>query len=67
MGDFKDNKPHGKGRWYLKNGNQIAGNYKQTVTPNEDPEDTRVNIKLDWQAGVGLADSAVHINKHEQF
>ena len=57
-GEFKDNKPNGNGKWVLKNGNQISGGYKQTVIPNEDPEDQRVNVKLDWQAKVGLLEAA---------
>jgi hypothetical protein len=39
----------------LKNGNKLIGGYKQTVIPNEDPEDQKINVKLDWQAYVGLA------------
>lgn len=48
----------------MKNGNQILGSYKQTVIPNEDPEDQKINIKLDWQAKVGLLEAASEVNKH---
>lgn len=48
----------------MKNGNQISGSYKQTVIPNEDPEDQKINIKLDWQAKVGLLEAASEVNKH---
>lgn len=54
VGEFKDNKPSGQGNWNLNNGNTLSGEYKQTVVPNEDPDDQRVNIKLDWQSAVGL-------------
>ena len=35
-GQFKYNKPDGKGVWKFLNGNQITGNYKQEIIPNED-------------------------------
>lgn len=63
-GTFKDNKPTGAGLWSLKNGNKLPGQFKQTVIPNEDPDDQRVNIKLDWQSTVGLVKSAEEVNKH---
>lgn len=67
LGQFKNNKPSGEGTWYLNNGNTLSGEYKQTVIPNEDPDDTRVNMKLDWQSNAGLATSASKVNKHEIF
>ena len=45
-GSFSNNKPNGKGVWVFVNGNKVNGNYKQTVIPNEDPDDKKVNIKL---------------------
>lgn len=67
MGKFKDNKPNGEGSWFLKNGNKVAGSFKQTVIPNEDPDDQKINMKLNWQGKVGLGESAFEVNKHEIF
>ena len=44
--------------WQFANGNSAAGNYKQTVIPNEDPDDKKVNIKLEYQSNVGISESA---------
>lgn len=67
QGQFKDNKPNGEGFWNLRNGNKVEGSYKQTVVPNEDPDDQRINLKLDWQGKVGLGQTAFQVNKHEIF
>ena len=53
--------------WHFFNGNEVAGSYKQTVIPNEDPDDKKVNIKLDYQSNVGISESAWQINAHEIF
>jgi radial spoke head protein 1 len=66
-GTFNNNKPSGDGVWHFYNGNQLAGNYKQTVIPNEDPDDKKVNIKLDYQSNVGISEAAWQINAHEIF
>ena len=49
------------------NGNVVPGCYKQTVIPNEDPDDKKVNIKLDYQSNVGISESAWLVNAHEIF
>ena len=64
-GKFKNNKPNGEGVWYINNGNTLNGSYSQTVIPNEDSEDTKVNLKLDWQSNVNISNSAWEINAHE--
>ena len=46
------------------NGNVVAGNYVQTVIPNEDPDDKKINIKLEYQSKVGISESAWQINAH---
>lgn len=66
-GAFTNNKPSGDGVWHFYNGNVVPGNYKQTVIPNEDPDDKKVNIKLDYQSNVGISESAWQINAHEIF
>ena len=54
-GGFTNNKPNGKGVWVFANGNKVNGSYKQTVIPNEDPDDKKVNIKLEYQSDVGIS------------
>lgn len=67
-GNFKENKPDGQGTWKLNNGNELEGSYKQTQIANEeDPDNPKVNIKLDWQSKAGIADSAWKVNAHENF
>ena len=67
-GKFKDNKPDGQGVWKINNGNELCGSYKQTQIQNEDdPDNPKVNIKLDWQSDVKIAESAWCINAHENF
>jgi radial spoke head protein 1 len=36
-GEFENNKPTKTGTWYFKDGNNLQGNYNQTIIPNEDP------------------------------
>ena len=66
-GSFTNNKPTGDGVWKFFNGNVVPGNYKQTVIPNEDPDDKKINIKLDYQSNVGISESAWQVNAHEIF
>ena len=66
-GNFTNNKPNEKGRWYFGNGNVVDGSYKQTVIPNEDPDDKKINLKLEWQSNVGISESAWLVNSHEHF
>ena len=66
-GCFSNNKPNGEGVWHFMNGNVVPGCYKQTVIPNEDPDDKKVNIKLDYQSNVGISESAWLVNAHEIF
>jgi hypothetical protein len=66
-GSFANNKPNGQGIWNFTNGNQVGGDYKQTIIPNEDPEDKKVNLKLEWQSAVGISESAWQVNAHEIF
>ena len=65
-GKFKNNKPNGEGVWYVNNGNTLTGNYSQTVIPNEDPQDTKVNLKLDWQSSINISNAAWEVNAHEK-
>lgn len=64
-GKFTNNKPNGEGVWHYNNGNVLDGGYKQTIIPNEDEEVKTLNIKLDWQSDVGIAESAWRVNAHE--
>lgn len=66
-GGFTNNKPNGEGVWNFSNGNSVAGTYKQTIIPNEDPEDKKINLKLDYQSNVGISESAWQVNAHEIF
>lgn len=66
-GTFTNNKPTGEGTWIFANGNFLTGSYKQTVIPNEDPDDKKINIKLDYQSSVGISESAWQVNAHEIF
>lgn len=66
-GAFTNNKPNGQGLWRFSNGNQVAGSYNQTIIPNEDPDDKKLNIKLDYQSDVGISTSAWQVNAHEIF
>lgn len=66
-GSFTNNKPNGEGVWNFSNGNSAAGTYKQTIIPNEDPEDKKINMKLDYQSNVGISESAWQVNAHEIF
>jgi hypothetical protein len=54
-GAFTNNKPNGDGVWNFSNGNIAPGNYKQTIIPNEDPDDKKVNLKLEYQSIVGIS------------
>lgn len=45
-GAFSNNKPNGEGVWHFSNGNIAPGTYKQTIIPNEDPDDKKINLKL---------------------
>ena len=54
-GSFTNNKPNGNGVWVFVNGNKVNGSYKQAIIPNEDPDDKRVNIKLEYQSDVGIS------------
>ena len=68
LGRFSENKPNGKGTWFLNNGNKLKGNYKQNkVTNEDDPDNVKVMINLDWQSNVGICESAWKINAHENF
>lgn len=66
-GSFSNNKPNGEGVWHFPNGNSLAGNYKQTVIPNEDPDDKKLNLKLEYQSNVGISEAAWQVNAHEIF
>ena len=66
-GNFSNNKPNGAGSWHFPNGNILTGTYKQTVIPNEDPDDKKVNLKLDYQSSVGISEAAWQVNAHEIF
>lgn len=66
-GSFSNNKPDGDGTWFFSNGNSINGSYKQTIIPNEDPDDKKLNIKLEYQSNVGISESAWQVNAHEIF
>ena len=66
-GTFANNKPTGDGVWHFANGNLAPGNYKQTIIPNEDPDDKKVNIKLEYQSDVGISEAAWLVNAHEIF
>jgi hypothetical protein len=37
------------------------------VIPNEDPDDTKLNLKLDWESKTGISKSAWLVNGHENF
>jgi len=63
-GAFINNKPTESGTWHFNNGNQLEGNYKQTIIPNEDPDDKKLNIKLDWESKVGISRSSWQVNAH---
>jgi hypothetical protein len=63
-GQFKENKPNGNGVWSVNTGNQLEGSYKQTVLENEDPEDTKIHLKLDWQSNTAISKSAWLVNSH---
>lgn len=67
QGDFANNKPNGVGVWKFPNGNSVPGTYKQTVIPNEDPDDKKLNIKLEYQSEVGISGAAWQVNAHEIF
>ena len=66
-GAFANNKPNGDGVWHFANGNIAPGNYKQTIIPNEDPDDKKINLKLEYQSSVGISESAWQVNAHEIF
>ncbi|KAM3137522.1 hypothetical protein pb186bvf_010312 [Paramecium bursaria] len=66
-GIFENNKPNNQGTFYFKNGNTVTGNYKQTIIPNDDPDDKKLNIDMKWQSKGYLFQSAVLINSHENF
>jgi radial spoke head protein 1 len=66
-GAFKNNKPEGRGVWHFKNGNVLEGAFSQTVIPNEDPEDQRVNLNIEWQSTFDLYGAASQVNLHEAF
>lgn len=58
-GEFKYNKPNGKGVWTLVNGNQVRGEYNQNFldveAPNSDnPIDpaTGKRIQLEWTTSI---------------
>ena len=63
-GAFANDKPNEQGKWYYSNGNTLDGSYKQTIIPNEDPDDKKINMKLEWQSNVGISDSAWMVNCH---
>lgn len=66
-GTFANNKPTGDGVWHFSNGNVAPGTYKQTIIPNEDPDDKKLNLKLEYQSYVGISESAWQVNGHEIF
>ncbi|CAK88416.1 unnamed protein product (macronuclear) [Paramecium tetraurelia] len=47
-GPFQHNKPNGVGRFEFANKNQVEGYYTQTIVPNANPDDTTLNIQLEW-------------------
>jgi hypothetical protein len=63
-GQFKENKPNGAGVWAVNTGNNLEGTYKQTVLENEDAEDTKINLKLEWQSNAAISKSAWLVNGH---
>ena len=65
QGSFVNDKPNGDGRWYFQNGNTLDGVYQQEIIPNEDPDEKKINMKLNWQSRVGISESASLVNAHE--
>jgi hypothetical protein len=48
----------------VNTGNKLEGSYKQTVLENEDPDDTKINLKLDWLSKTDISKSAWLVNSH---
>jgi hypothetical protein len=44
-GNFQNNKPKGRGRWILANGNVVEGEYDQLIVPIEN---NRLDTQLIW-------------------
>jgi radial spoke head protein 1 len=66
-GKFNEGKPDGKGIWFINNGNTLEGSYSQTKIPNEESEDAKPTLKLDWHSDVCISQSAWQVNAHENF
>jgi radial spoke head protein 1 len=56
-GEFENNKPTKASRWYFKDGNNLQGNYNQTIIPQQRAgifhliqDDKKLNIKLEWNS-----------------
>ena len=45
-GAFQNNKPKGRGKWVLANGNTVDGDYDQLIVPTDD---NRLETHLVWQ------------------
>ena len=44
-GSFKHNKPNGKGKWVMHNGNVITGNYTQEKLPKDEELDVEEKVE----------------------
>lgn len=67
-GEFKENKPNGRGIWAINTGNSLNGRFNQNVVQVEDAEgEAKPSVKLEWESESGVGGSAWLVNGHENF
>ncbi len=75
-GDFENNKPSGRGVWYLKTGNVVegiftqkpkeAGEDEEPVEEEEEGAQPKKKFDLIWQSDTNISKSAYMVNSVEQ-